>query len=112
MIDTEQKHIFPTNDGNQPLPNAVAVLVLGILSIVFCVGYGVGVILGIIALVLANRDRKLYQLNPGLYSVSSYNNLNAGRTCAIIGLALSGLFVMFIIMALVFAISMTNPFLH
>ena len=43
---------------NQKLPNATAVLVLGILSIVTCCCYGVvGLILGIIALVLAKKER-------------------------------------------------------
>ncbi len=47
------------------LPNATASLVLGIISIVgaFCYGI-VGVICGIIGLVLANKDRKLYQAFP------------------------------------------------
>jgi hypothetical protein len=47
-----------------PLPNATAVLVLGILSIVVCF------ITGIIALVLANKDMALYNANPGAYSPS------------------------------------------
>lgn len=86
--------------GNQPvnLPNATAALVLGIISIVgaFCYGI-VGIICGIIGLVLANKDRKLYQATPELYTASSYSSLNAGRTCSIIGLILGGLFLLIII---------------
>ncbi len=80
------------------LPNATAVLVLGIISIVGCLCYGVlGTICGIIALVLAQRDMKLYNLNPGFYFPTSYSNLKAGRICALIGLILSVLFMLFMI---------------
>lgn len=108
---TEPQNIFRDNQ-LPPLPNATASLVLGILSIVFCFTYGViGVILGIIGLVLANKDRKLYLSNPGAYSADSYKNSNAGRTCSIIGLILSGLFFLFAIVVIVFAVSMsTFPF--
>jgi hypothetical protein len=74
----------------QALPNATAVLVLGILSIVTCCCYGViGLILGIIALVLAKKDKALYNANPSVYTEGSFKNLNAGRICAIIGLVLN-----------------------
>ena len=64
----------------------------------FCWCYGIlGVVLGVIALVLANKDLKLYKSNPGKYSESSYKNLNAGKVTAIIGLSLSGLFLLYII---------------
>ena len=85
---------------NQPqnLPNSVGVLVLGILSIVFCFCYGViGITLGIIAIVLANKANKLYLSSPDLYSESSYKNMRAGRICAIVGLSLSSLYIVLII---------------
>ena len=73
---------------NQKLPNATAVLVLGILSILFCWCYGIiGIILSIIALVLAKKDMALYRAEPQNYT--NYGNLNAGRIMAIIGLILS-----------------------
>jgi hypothetical protein len=81
------------------LPNATAVLVLGILSIVpgcFCYGL-VGIILGIIALSLSSKAGELYKQNPSAYSLSSYNNMKAGKVCAIIGLALSALYLIIII---------------
>lgn len=82
----------------QPVPNAVAVLVLGILSIVFCICYGIiGLTLGIIALVLAGKGKALYEANPNAYTLGSYNNLKAGRVCAIIGVCLSSLYVIFLI---------------
>jgi len=85
----------------EKLPNATAVLVLGILSIVTCCCFGIfGVIFGIIALILANKDMKLYKQNPGLYT--NYNNLNTGRIIAIIGLVLSALFLVRIIYSIIF----------
>lgn len=82
----------PQQDFNRPqvvLPNATAVLILGIIGIVTCCCYGGGAILSIIALVLASKDMKLYKANPYMYTKGSYNNLNAGRICAIIALVFS-----------------------
>jgi hypothetical protein len=77
--------------GNLITPNSIPVLVLGILSIVLCWCYGIlSIVLGVIAVVLANAGEKEYRLNPNAYSLSSYKNLKAGKTCAIIGLALAG----------------------
>ncbi|MBX3239023.1 MAG: hypothetical protein KIT80_09595 [Chitinophagaceae bacterium] len=86
------------NDQPRPLPNATAVLVLGILSIVGCLCYGIpGLILSIIALVLYNKDIQLYKINPTLYTEASYSNLKAGRICAIVGLIPSILLLIFVI---------------
>ena len=76
---------FPVN-----LPNATTVLVLGILSIVFSCWYlsPVGIVLSIISLVFASKDTALYLIDPNKFSLSSFNNLKAGRVCAIIGLVL------------------------
>ena len=94
----------------QPLPNATAVLVLGIISIVGCFCYGiVGLICGIIALILASKAKKLYEENPGKWS--NYANLNAGRICAIIGTIISGLYMLFLIVyVLFFAAAMSSGF--
>jgi uncharacterized membrane protein len=81
---------------NQNLPNATAVLVLGIISIVTCCCYGfLSIILGIIALVLAKKDMQLYRANPQAYS--NYSNLNTGRILAIIGVSLGALYLIYII---------------
>ncbi|MBP6978771.1 MAG: CCC motif membrane protein [Bacteroidales bacterium] len=69
------------------LPNSTAVLILGILSIIACCF--VGLILAIIALVMASKGKNLYEANPGKYTAGSFNNMKAGRICAIIGLILS-----------------------
>jgi hypothetical protein len=85
-----------------PVPNSTAVLVLGILSIVFCFCYGfIGMVLGIIALILASKGNTLYKANPNAYSLSSFNNLKAGKICGIIGVVLSSLYLLIIVLYLV-----------
>jgi hypothetical protein len=85
-----------------PLPNSTGVLVLGILSIVLCFCYGiVGLILGIIALILSSKANALYKANPEAYTLSSFNNLKAGKICGIIGLILSALYIIVVIIYLV-----------
>ncbi|MDI9341714.1 MAG: CCC motif membrane protein [Sediminibacterium sp.] len=92
----------PGGGAGMPLPNATAVLVLGIISIAMCWCYGIiGLTCGIIALVLANKSLAIYKTNPATFSQSSYKNLNAGRICAIIGTILSGLYAVFIIVYLI-----------
>lgn len=93
------------------LPNATIVLVLGILSIVTCCCfYGlIGLVLGIVALILSRKDKQNYLANMSFYTVSSYKNLNAGRVCAIIGLILSGIALLFcILFAIFFGFSALN----
>ena len=76
----------------KPLPNAIATLVLGILSIITgC--YVIGLVLGIVALILSKEPMKLYREDPTLWS--DYAMLNAGRITAIIGTVLGGLSVLF-----------------
>ena len=97
----------PNRNTNQqfvqlPVPNSTGVLVLGILSIVLCFCYGlVGLILGIIALILSSKGNALYKANPDAYTLSSYNNLKAGKICGIIGLILSSLYLIVIVIYLV-----------
>lgn len=73
------------------LPNATAVLILGILSIPTCFCWGIiGLILSIVALVLAHGDQKLYNQDSGPYH--NYSTLIVGRVFATIGLVLSAVF--------------------
>ena len=90
------QHQQATNNAlKQNLPNATAVLVLGILSIVFCFCYGfIGITLGIIALIMGNKDLKIYKTSPNLYTETSYKNIKTGKTCAIIGLCLSSFYIL------------------
>jgi len=58
---------------------------------------------------MAKRDLFLYYSNKSLYTLSSYNNLKAGRICAIIGLVVAVIFFIIFIMILV-GIFITWPF--
>jgi hypothetical protein len=84
----------------QKLPNATAVLILGILSILGCCFYAVGMIFSIIALVMAKKDMALYALNPGSYD--NYSNLKTGRILAIIGLVLNIIYIITIVAFIAF----------
>ncbi len=103
---------FYNNPAPQNLPNANIVLVLGILSILLCWWYFIsaaGIILGIIALVLANREKALYNTNPSQYTISSLNNVKTGRICAIIGITISVVVFVFV-MLMIAGILITLPF--
>ena len=93
------------------LPYSNAVLVLGILSIVLSVWYVsiLGVVLSVIALVLAKKDLALYTSNRSQFTYSSYKKLKAGRVCAIIGLVIAIVF-FFITLLSVLGILATMPF--
>lgn len=76
-------------------------LILGILSLVIvllgcCCGFLViiSLILGIVGLVLANKSLAEFYQNSENYSVQSQKNVYAGKVLSIIGIALSGLFIM------------------
>ncbi len=83
------------------LPNATAVLVLGILSIITCCFYGLGLVLAVVALVLARKDEKIYRENPELYT--NHSNINIGRVLSVIGIVVNAVFLAFMI----FILSMT-----
>jgi hypothetical protein len=85
------------------IPNSVAVLVLGIVSIALCWCYGIiGLASGIVALILAQKAKVLYEEDPDSYTLASFNNLKAGRICAIIGTILSGIYVVVVIVYILF----------
>jgi hypothetical protein len=82
----------------QSLPNATTSLILGILSVVTCICYGViGLPLGIIAFVLGNKALKVYHENPKDYKGSG--NANAGKALGVVGIILNLIFIVFIILA-------------
>ena len=83
-----------TNQQLEKLPNATAVLILGICSIVFgC--FFVGLICGIIGLALAKRPVQMYLQNPQRYM--NYGALNAGRILSIIGVILGALSIVWLL---------------
>jgi len=80
----------------QNAPYAVAALVLGICSIVFgC--FFVGLVLGIIGLVLANKGIREFRANPERYK--GYGMLSAGRVTSIIGIVFGALYIVYYIIA-------------
>ncbi|MCW3082884.1 MAG: hypothetical protein JWP12_250 [Bacteroidetes bacterium] len=118
QFDQQFGQTTPPTPPNQPfqppfekmeLPNATAVLVLGIISIIGCFCYGIiGVTLGIISLVLAGRATALYNQNPSLYTVSSFKNMSAGKICGIIGLIISSLWMFFWIYLLIVGVAASH----
>lgn len=94
--------------GQQNLPNATASLVLGIIAIPACCFYGIfGLIFGVIAWILGAGDIKKYELNPSLYTESSYKNAKAGKICGMIATILSALMVVMFILIIVGVVA--NP---
>ena len=80
----------------QELPNGKTALVLGILSLVTCICYGViGLPLGIIAFVLGNKAIKVFNENPENYD--SVGNASAGKIMGIIGIILNTVFILTIV---------------
>ncbi|MBL0144494.1 MAG: DUF4190 domain-containing protein [Chitinophagaceae bacterium] len=104
MTDQNRDYLSNTNLNAQQLPNATTTLVLGILSIVVCF------VCGIIALVISNKDLNLYKNNPELYSDTSYNNIKAGRICAIVGIVLQVIGLILYIAFIAFFISNAGRF--
>jgi hypothetical protein len=86
-----------------PLPNSSAILVIGILSIVLCCCFGIiGIILAIIALIMAGKANNLFMQNPEYFSVTSFNNMKAGKICAIIGLIMSIMVLIYFLISYIF----------
>jgi len=80
----------------QKLPNSTLVLVLGILSILTCCCWGViGLILGIVALVMAKKATALYLESPENYS--GYQNVKTGKILAYVGIVLSVIYLCYTI---------------
>lgn len=87
---------FSVFEEKRKLPNATAILVLGISSMVSCCCYGIlSVVLGTVGLFLAKKDTQLYNENPALYS--NYNTVKTGKILCIIGIILGAIFLIYII---------------
>ncbi|MFS4415793.1 CCC motif membrane protein [Maribacter sp. 2307ULW6-5] len=85
----------------QKLPNVTIAIILGILSYLCCCisgGLG-GILLSGIALFLVNKDTKLYQQNPDVYS--NFSTLKTARIVAIIGLVLGILTLFYVVFTIV-----------
>ena len=93
----------------QSLPNATAVLVLGICSIVLGCAF-VGIICGIIGIALSVNGRRMYKIDPTLYD--NYGSLNAGFIMSIIGVCLWGLYYVYILIVGASFLSMWSSLQH
>ena len=98
------------------LPNATAVLILGIVSLVFVLSgclfvftAFVSLITGIVGLSLAGTGMRMHRENPMGYE--GYNNLNAGRIMCIVSLVLTGIGILGLIMYFLFvgAVVVNSP---
>ena len=98
ILDQGTKSSNISNGPKIPLPNSGGILAMGIISIVFA--GSVGFILGIISLALSGPALRLYNEHPDKYTESSYKNAKAGKVCAIIGVSLAGLVLLFLAIAL------------
>ena len=83
-----------TNQQLEKLPNATAVLILGICSLVFGCLFA-GLICGIIGLALAKKPMQMYLQNPQKYM--NYGALNAGRIMSISGVIFGALAIVWVI---------------
>jgi len=79
----------------QTLPNSTLILVFGILSIVGCCCYGVGIIFAVIAIVMAKKATAMYTENPELYE--GFNNVKTGKILSIIGIVLGVIYLGYVI---------------
>lgn len=79
----------------QKLPNATLILVFGIVSIVTCCCYGIGIIFGIVAIVMAGKATTVYMENPELYS--GFQNVKTGKILSYIGIVLSVIYLAYTI---------------
>ncbi len=96
----------------QPVPNANAILVLGICSIVGCFLYGLpGLICGIIALILFKKAKAVSDTNPPKYE-ASFKNAKAGQICAIIGTSLSAIYFVVAIFWVIMFFTALNSLSH
>ncbi len=92
-----QKSSIPIQE---KLPNSGAILTLGILSIatLCCCGPFLGMILAIIALSLAPGVNRELTNKPDYYKISTINNFKAGKICAIVGLCLGAIYLIYFIL--------------
>ena len=72
------------NQVQKSVPNAMLIMICGIVSIVFCCG--LGTVAGAVAIIMSSKANKLIAEDPDGYSDAK--NVKIGRKCAMIGLGL------------------------
>lgn len=98
----------PPVNSAKPSGMAIASMVLGICSILFCAGVFTGLICAILAIVFASKAAKQApqgNLNPNRGFVK------AGKICGIIGLVLSILFVVFWVIYIILLVTLLQDVL-
>lgn len=109
LLDPEVRETGSSITGSK-LPNANAILTLGILSIVGCFIYGLpGLICGIIALSMFPKVKRQYMQDPSRFE-ESFKNAKGGYVCAIIGTSLAAFLILMIIVAFGVGFSMISRF--
>lgn len=92
------------------LPNANAILTLGILSIVGCLFYYIpGLVCGIIALSMYPKVKRQYMQDPARFE-ASFKNAKGGYICAIIGTSLAAFCIVIVVIALIAGVSLFSRF--
>ena len=86
------------NQVQKSVPNAMLIMICGIVSIVFCCG--LGTVAGVIALIMSSKANKLIAADPDGYSDAK--NVKIGRTCAMIGVGLQALWILLYIIYMIF----------
>ena len=83
----------------QQLPQATTSLILGILSIVTCICYGIiGLPLGIVAYILGRKALRNYSENPEAYRLEG--NAAAGQILGAIGIVINVIYLILVIYVL------------
>ena len=107
---------------NQPmgqggdLPGATASMVLGIIALVFAtlinccylIGSFPALVLSIIGLVLGSKATRVYDSDPGQYSLKSLKFAKAGKIMNLIALILSILFLILFVILIAIGIGMSE----
>ena len=105
----QTQHPQNNSDGLKlPAPHANLILSFGIISIVTCCCCSgiLGIVFSIIAIILAVKSKKEFTCNSDLYNENTFGKVNAGKTCAIIGLILGIL--MFAIAMIVISLNLSD----
>lgn len=100
MEQNEERDLF-YNTG-QSLPNATAVFVLGIVSILLSCFF-IGLLPGIIGLLLSREGRNLHKANPYIYR--DHGLLKAGYILSIIGTSISALYAILMLTLIIFQLN-------
>ena len=102
LLDPNVKGNTDVGENKEALPNGIAILVLGILSIQLSFAWGItGLICSLITLSKWKSRNQLYLEDPDRYANWSYRCAKIGNTCAIVGVILSSIITLVMLFLLV-----------